>query len=182
MIGIDYLNPDSNGGLFFMAMNDVELSGYIPGAIGRVAELHGTYYYKHWGFNLFFESKVAMELSEFLRRFNEARDGFWVATIEEKIVGSVAIDGLHGDGQGAHLRWFIIAPEHQGHGIGNRLLKEAVEFCRKKEHGRIYLWTFAGLHPARHLYEKFGFKLCEEHEGEHWGKAVKEQRFELVLR
>jgi len=162
-------------------MREVELSGYIPGAIGRIAELHGTYYYKHWGFHLFFESKVAIELSEFLRRFTEARDGVWIARMEEKIVGSIAIDGAEHDSHGAHLRWFIVAPENQGRGIGNKLLKEAVEFCRKKKFGRVYLWTFAGLDPARHLYQKFGFKLCEEHEGEQWGKAVTEQRFELIL-
>jgi GNAT superfamily N-acetyltransferase len=162
-------------------MSAIKLSGYIPGAIGGIAELHGTYYSKHWGFDLFFESKVAIELSEFLRRFDEARDGFWVASIEEKIVGSIAIDGVHGDSKGAHLRWFIVAPEIQGQGIGKMLIKETVEFCRKKEFGRIYLWTFAGLDPARHLYEKFGFRLCEEHEGNQWGRTVTEQRFELIL-
>jgi len=162
-------------------MNDVRLSGYIPGAIGRIAELHGTYYSKHWGFDLFFESKVAMELSEFLRRFNEARDGFWVASVEEKIVGSIAIDGLHRDSQGAHLRWFVVAPENQGQGIGKMLLEEAVEFCRKTRFSKVYLWTFSGLDPARHLYEKFGFRLCEEHEGKQWGRTVTEQKFELIL-
>jgi GNAT superfamily N-acetyltransferase len=181
MIGINYLNPNSNEGLLSMALNDVRFTGYIPGAIGRVAELHGTYYHRHWGFHLFFESKVAMELSEFLRRFNEAHDAFWVATVEDKIVGSIAIDGVDHDSRGAHLRWFIVAPESQGHGVGKLLLEEGVKLCRKKKFDRIYLWTFAGLHPARHLYEKFGFKLCEEREGEQWGKAVTEQRFELIL-
>jgi len=162
-------------------MIDATLSGYIPGAIGRIAELHGTYYHRHWGFDLFFESKVAIELSEFLRRFVETRDGFWVARIEEKIVGSIAVDGIYHNSQGAHLRWFIIAPECQGHGIGSKLLNEAIGFCRKKRYSRIYLWTFTGLDPARHLYEKFGFRLSEEREGEQWGKAVIEQKFELVL-
>jgi GNAT superfamily N-acetyltransferase len=162
-------------------MSNIELSGYIPGAIGWIAEFHGTYYHKHWGFDLFFESKVAIELSEFLRGFNKARDGFWVASIGEKIVGAIAIDGANHDSKGAHLRWFIVAQENQGQGIGKMLLNEAVEFCRKKKFGRVYLWTFLGLDPARHLYEKFGFKLCEEHEGNQWGKTVTEQRFELIL-
>ncbi len=39
-------------------MKGVKLSGYVPGAIGRVAELHGKYYQEHWGFDIFFESKV----------------------------------------------------------------------------------------------------------------------------
>ena len=50
-------------------MPDVEiLGGYIPGSLGRVAELHGMYYQQHWGFGLFFEAKVATELAEFLGR------------------------------------------------------------------------------------------------------------------
>lgn len=162
-------------------MRNVELSGYIPGAIGRIAELHGTYYSKHWGFDLFFESKVAIELSEFLRSFDKTRDGFLVVKVEEEIIGSIAIDGVNHDSKGAHLRWFIVAPENQGHGIGKMLLEEAVEFCRKKKFGRVYLWTFAGLDPARHLYERFGFKLCEERGGNQWGRTVTEQRFELIL-
>ena len=162
-------------------MRDVKLSGYIPGAIGRIAELHGTYYYKHWGFDLFFESKVATELSEFLRHFDEVRDGFWVVRVEEEIIGSIAIDGANHNSKGAHLRWFIVALENQGHGIGKMLLKEAVEFCQKKKFARVYLWTFSGLDPARHLYERFGFKLCEEREGNQWGRTVTEQRFELIL-
>jgi GNAT superfamily N-acetyltransferase len=165
-----------------MAMKDVRLSGYIPGAIGRIAELHATYYYTHWKFGLFFESKVAIELSEFLRRFNEAHDGFWVASIGEKIVGAIAIDGVNHGSKGAHLRWFIVAAENQGRGIGKILIEEAIDFCRKKKFPRVYLWTFAGLDPARHLYEKFGFRLCEELEGNQWGRTVTEQKFELNLR
>ena len=162
-------------------MNNIELSSYVPGAIGRIDQLHGTFYDKHWGFGLFFESMVAFELSVFLRRLDESRDGFWVASIGEKIVGAIAIDGINHDSKGAHIRWFIVAPENQGQGIGKILLKQAVEFCRKKQFGRVYLWTFVGLDPARHLYEKFGFKLCEELEGNQWGRTVTEQRFELFF-
>ncbi len=37
-------------------MQDVEITGYRPGAIGRVVALHGTYYAAHWGFDIRFES------------------------------------------------------------------------------------------------------------------------------
>ena len=163
-------------------MSNLRLSGYVPGAIGRVAELHAIYYHKHWGFSIFFESKVATELSEFLRRFKEERDGFWVASVDGRIVGSIAIDGLNHNSEGAHLRWFIVAPESQGQGFGKILIEEAIEFCRGKGFGRIYLWTFAGLDTARHLYERYGFRLCEQCEGNQWGKTVTEQMFELNLR
>ena len=55
------------------------IKGYRPGAIGRVAQLHGEYYHRHWGFGLFFEAKVATELAAFLSRCDETRDGFWTA-------------------------------------------------------------------------------------------------------
>ncbi len=162
-------------------MDEIKLSGYVPGAIGRVAELHAVYYSKHWGFGLFFESKVATELSEFLNRFNDAHDGFWLATVGGDIVGSIAIDGMTSDREGAHLRWFIVAPDCQGRGVGSILIRKAIEFCRNAHFNRVYLWTFAGLDPARHLYEKHGFSVCEEHQDDQWGVSVTEQMFELIL-
>jgi GNAT superfamily N-acetyltransferase len=162
-------------------MYNIKLTGYIPGAIGRVAELHATYYSKHWGFDLFFETKVATELSELLNRSDESRDGFWVATVNGRIVGSVAIDGKEVQIHGARLRFFIVDSEFQGRGLGSMLLREAIEFCRRSNFRRLYLSTFAGLDPARHLYEKFGFVLAEEQEDNHWGKTVVEQTFELLL-
>jgi hypothetical protein len=58
-------------------MSGIQIAeGYMPGSLGRVAELHGTYYHKHWGFGLFFEAKVATELSEFLIRYDESREVF----------------------------------------------------------------------------------------------------------
>jgi hypothetical protein len=39
----------------------------------------------------------------------------------------------------------------------------------------------ANFGAARHLYEKEGFKLVEEHRGTQWGTAVNEQRFKCCL-
>jgi GNAT superfamily N-acetyltransferase len=155
--------------------------GYIPGSIGRVAELHGAYYHDHWNFGLFFEAKVAADLVEFLRRYKEKRDGFWIASLEDRIEGSIAIDGVHAEDEGAHLRWFIVSDTLRGRGLGNRLINTAIGFCRNKGYKRVYLWSFEGLHAAKHLYEKNGFKLAEQRRGAQWGKEVNEQRFELLL-
>ena len=162
-------------------MSEITIGGYAAGAIGRVAELHATYYGKAWGFGLYFEAKVASELSEFLRRFDPARDGFWTANQSGRVEGSIAIDGARANTEGAHLRWFILSDELRGLGVGNRLMQEAVDFCRQHGYSRVYLWTFQGLDSARHLYEKFGFQLVQEIEGEQWGKRVLEQRYALVL-
>ncbi len=163
-------------------MNQITISGYVPGAIGRVAELHALYYSRNWDFGLFFEARIATELSEFLRGFDPATDGFWVAHADGRIHGSITIDGAKGMTDGAHLRWFILSDEVRGAGVGNRLIQEALNFCRSRAFNRVYLWTFAGLDAARHLYDKNGFKLAEQLEGEQWGKKVLEQRFVLGLK
>ena len=153
--------------------------GYIPGCIGRVSELHALYYSNLVGFGLTFEARVARELAEFCSRYDEQRDGLWLATLAGRIHGSIAIDGLHAKGEGAHLRWFITSNEIRGTGIGTSLLSSAMDFCRVKGYRRIYLWTFSGLDAARHLYEKFGFELVKQQRGSQWGVEVDEQRFEF---
>jgi GNAT superfamily N-acetyltransferase len=163
-------------------MADVKVSkGYVPGSLGRVAEIHGIYYHKHWGFGLFFEAKVANELSEFLKRYNESRDGFWTVSAGGRVEGSITIDGMHAETEGAHLRWFIMSDALRGKGMGNRLMDAAISFCRNRGYEKIYLWTFEGLNTARHLYEKNGFRLIEENRGAQWGTEVNEQRFECSL-
>lgn len=164
-------------------MQDIEVQeGYAPGAIGRIVQLHGTYYHRYWKFGLHFESKVATELSEFLGRYVQARDGFWTARRGERIEGAIAIDGQDAHEHGAQLRWFILSDVLRGKGVGTRLIRTAIEFCRGRSYAGIYLWTFSGLDAARHLYEKAGFRLTVERAGTRWGAEVLEQRFDLKLR
>jgi RimJ/RimL family protein N-acetyltransferase len=143
-------------------MNTIELTGYQPGALGRIVELHGSYYAANWGLGLYFEGKVATELAAFLARFNPAHDGAWFACAGEKVVGGIFIDGSDSAGEGARLRWFILDPTYQGQGVGSRLIAAAMSFCDERGFQRVYLTTFAGLHAARRLYEKHGFRLCAE--------------------
>ncbi|MDH3713618.1 MAG: GNAT family N-acetyltransferase [Gammaproteobacteria bacterium] len=155
--------------------------GYVPGVLGRVVELHGKYYHEYWGFGLFFESRVAADLAEFLERYDAVRDGFWVAAADGSVEGSIAIDGLHAEDEGAHLRWFIVSDILRGTGVGARLLDTAIEYCRQRRYSRIYLHTFEGLAAARHLYEKCGFLLVEQTTGTQWGTEVNEQKFLLEI-
>jgi len=157
------------------------VKGYVPGAIGRITELHGTYYQQHADFGLYFESKVACELSEFLRRYDSARDGIWLALSQGRIEGSIVIDGVESDTEGAHLRWFIVSDSLRGNGVGNKLITIALDFCRMRKYKKIYLWTFEGLNAARHLYGKYGFRVTQQQRGNQWGSEVNEQRFESHL-
>lgn len=151
--------------------------GYVPGCIGQVARLHAAYYAVAAGFGVAFEARVAKDLADFCLAYTPGRDGLWLARSTD-IEGSIAIDGAHADGGGAHLRWFITSDVVRGRGVGRRLLSQALAFADRRGYESVYLWTFAGLDAARHLYEAHGFRLVSEAPGDQWGKVVREQRFE----
>ena len=157
------------------------VSGFVPGSIGRITELHGAYYHEHWSFGLFFESQVATDLVEFMGRFDAERDGIWTASLGGRVEGSVAIDSSRVDTKGAHLRWFIVSDALRGQGIGSRLINAAIDSCRARGYPLVYLWTFEGLDAARHLYEKAGFVISDQRRGTQWGIEVNEQCFEMRL-
>jgi GNAT superfamily N-acetyltransferase len=156
------------------------ISGFRPGALGRLVELHGSYYSKHWGFGISFEVMVAKGLADFLGSFDPARDGFWIARHDEgddRVQGGISIVGSR-EGAPARLRWFILDEAAQGRGTGRLLMREAMVFCERAGYRRVYLTTFAGLDAARKLYEDFGFRLTREGVDRSWGVAVTEQRFD----
>ncbi len=155
--------------------------GYLPGCIGRVAELHAAYYSAASGFGLSFEAKVARELADFCDDFQPGRDGIWLLLRQGSIEGSVFIDGKNAATAGAHLRWFITSDAVRGQGAGRRLMGEAMRFVDACGYRSTHLWTFAGLDAARHLYEANGFSLVAESQGDRWGRVVTEQRFERDL-
>ena len=159
-------------------LNNVTFCGYYPGAIGKVTELHATYYHENWGFDVSFEAQVGKELSEFMTDFRVARDLLTVAKVNGIFAGAVAIDGHQSSEEGARLRWFIVDPSFQGRGLGQELLNRAIDFCAEVEHDAIVLWTFRGLDSARSLYERAGFRLTEGHSVSQWGSIIEEQKYE----
>ncbi len=161
--------------------DSIELTGYRPGALGKVVELHGRYYGAEWGFDLTFEADIATEIAAFLTRFDSTKDGFWIAWLEDAMVGSLTIDH-HGDEDGsAHLRWFILEPETAGRGIGTRLMSAAMTFCRDKGYSRVWLTTFAGLDAARKLYDRHGFIETGTFENTNWDRPITMQTLECKL-
>lgn len=153
------------------------VSGYLPGMIGRISEMHASYYSQHYDFGYFFEAKVAAGLAEFAGRLDNPRNGIWLAVRHGRIVGSVAIDGEDLGNNEAHLRWFILDEECRGSGVGRELLARAIAFCDEQQFDAVQLWTFSGLHAARRLYESCGFTLSKEWQGDQWGRPMLEQQF-----
>lgn len=153
--------------------------GYRPGLVGRVTEMHATFYSQYSGFGQFFESKVAAGMAEFVSRLDKPCNKVWVAMLNERIIGSISIDGEDLGNNQAHLRWFILDDGCRGAGVGRQLLAKAVAFCESTGFDATQLWTFKRLDAARRLYEEAGFELVHEEQGTQWGSCVTEQQFTL---
>ncbi|TSA17981.1 GNAT family N-acetyltransferase [bacterium] len=151
---------------------------FRTGDAGRLIELHGLLYSREYGFDHTFEAYVAKPLAEFMLT-QTPRERIWLVDSDAVLMGSVAIV-KHSETE-AQLRWFLLHPSLRGRGLGNRLVEEAVAFCRESGYERVFLWTVSSLLAAAQVYHKAGFRLTEEYTQEIWGCRVTEQRYDLVL-
>lgn len=87
-------------------------------------------------------------------------DGFIVGERDGEVVGYAVADTIpnHGAPLG-HLKDIAVAPAHRGEGIGRLLLSEALSRLYVDGVGRVKLEVRRSNHPARSLYEEFGFEL-----------------------
>ncbi|QVQ26447.1 bifunctional helix-turn-helix transcriptional regulator/GNAT family N-acetyltransferase [Achromobacter deleyi] len=168
-------NPNVSPASAAAGIEDQIHQGYLPGCIGDVASLHARYYAQASGFGVYFERKVATELSDFAEGLPAAGKNMWLYVDNGRTLASIVIDGDLAARQ-AHLRWFIVDESLRGMGVGRALLARAMAFV-DAQYDETYLWTFKGLDAARHLYEAAGFTLTHASEGRQWGSVVVEQRF-----
>lgn len=149
---------------------------FKAGDAGYVAYLHGRLYKEIYGFGTLFEYYVLKGLAEFIR--NPDGGMLWVAEVEGKIIGSIAITKFNDTT--AQLRWFILDEAYQGEGLGHHLMKVALEFCKAQNYQHVFLWTVNILQAARHLYKKFEFTLTEEKPNMEWTETeLVEERWDL---
>ena len=157
-------------------------SGYTPTLIARTLEMVHSHMHRHFGFGPAFETRVAADLAEFMTRIDNAANQTWHVRLDNRIVGSISIDGQDlddtdlGDAR-AHLRWFVVDEGIRGGGIGKALLSQALRFCDQQEFHETHLWTVKGLDAARKLYQQHGFYLAEEYYGDQWGTNILEQQY-----
>lgn len=156
------------------------IRGYVPGGLAQSCALQTSYYARHHNFGATFEAGRMHDIGTFLGRYNPSQDGVWLLVDRGAVQGSIVIDGA-GSANDAQLRWFIVSEDVRGRGWGDRLMSEAMRFCRTR-FARVHLHTFAGLDAARRLYERHEFVLTDEQPTTAWGPAVLEQRFERIFK
>ncbi len=153
------------------------VEGYQTGMIGDVSALHARTHGPIVGNGPAFESVVSQAMAEFMPRISNPLNNSWSVLEDQRVIASITIDGEDLGNNIAHLRWFILEPHLRGSGLGRQLLDKALRHCDDKGFDEVHLWTLKGLDPARRLYERNGFELAQEYEGDQWGKAVMEQKF-----
>jgi len=150
-----------------------------PGDIAAIVRLHGAVYAQEYGWDSTFEAYVAEGLARLALSDHPEKDRLWVAEAKEEIVGSIGVVGH--SAREAQLRWFLVHPSRRGQGLGQRLLNEALQFCRECRFGSIFLWTTSNLEAAAHLYQAAGFCKTEEKTHRTWGKTVTEERYDMPV-
>lgn len=150
----------------------------LPGDVENIIGLHARLYAREYGFNQAFASYVAEHLQTLAARQTQ-RDRIWLTELEGRLVGCIAIVG--NSAAEAQLRWFLVDPAARGQGLGKRLLREAIFFCRERGYESIVLWTVSALTAAAHLYLSEGFQKVEEQPSANWGTVVIEEKYVLDL-
>jgi GNAT superfamily N-acetyltransferase len=142
--------------------------------------MHGELYVRNGPYNAVFERYVAAGLAPFLKNFDVRSDCMWIAEEDGERVGAVAVQNTENRPGWAQLRWYFVLPRGRGEGLGNRLLKSALDFAKFAGYEGIFLWTMDDLPTARYLYEKAGFQLVEEQPAP-WHSKLVQQKFEQKI-
>ena len=155
------------------------LRSHKPGDIGYITYRHGVIYANEYQLDETFEAYVAKYMAKFVENFDSAKEYLWIAENGTEIIGSIAIVKV--DEKSARLRWLLVEPNERNKGIGNKLMQEALSFCKNRGYQKVILGTFSDLIIARRLYEKYGFRLVESENHSIWGQVLTEEQWELKL-
>lgn len=112
--------------------------------------------------------------------FDADIENIWIAESAGRFAGCVGL--VKHPGKTVQLRWFLVDAAFRHQGVGTRLLKHLIDYCKDNQFERIFLWTVSTMAEARPLYEKFGFRLTEvKDETLLWGQRLREERWDAEL-
>jgi N-acetylglutamate synthase-like GNAT family acetyltransferase len=162
-------------------INDITIRNNLqPGDLSYIIYLHGKLYKQEYDYGTQFEVYVAEGLGDFFKNYDLKKDRIWICEHEKKIIGSLLL--IHHKNNSAQLRYFLIAPQYRGLGLGKKLMQLFMDFFYECNYQSCYLWTTEELISAASLYKRFGFILSEEKISDAFGKKVKEQRYDFKIK
>ena len=85
------------------------------------------------------------------------RSGYFVARLNDNIIGGGGIAAFNGSTDICELRKLFILPEGRGKGIGKAISEYCLNYARHKGYQQCYLDTLSNMKAAIALYKKIGF-------------------------
>jgi GNAT superfamily N-acetyltransferase len=157
----------------------ITIRTYEAKDIYYIINRHRELYDGEYGFGSEFSDYVEKYVLKFDEHHDKDKENIWIAEAEGKPMGMIAI--VRADDTTAQLRWFLIEPHMRGMGLGFKLMKTAIDFCKEKNYKHVFLWTVSILEAARSLYKRFGFELIESKVNDTWGDHLMEERWDLEM-
>jgi ribosomal protein S18 acetylase RimI-like enzyme len=141
------------------------------GDVAAIVALHARIYPGEHGVDDSFVDDIATTLDQVIARgWPGAGEGLWMVERDGAVLGCLALTD-EGGGEG-RVRFFLLAPELRGRGLGRRLLGELLETAHEAGYERLTLATFSDLRAAAHLYREAGFEVVREDPGPRWGREA----------
>ncbi len=131
------------------------------------------------------EDKGVAPIAEFVASATAGRDLVLVAAGSEGLVGLALVS--HSRRPRSHHRarlWGMwVAPEARRQGVGDGLVRGAVNWCRKRGIEMVDLWVVTDHFQAIRVYERAGFRICgTTRDGMRWhGRPQDEHQMTLHL-
>ncbi|MAS06864.1 MAG: MarR family transcriptional regulator [Ahrensia sp.] len=150
-----------------------------PGDLGWVVHRQGFLYGKEYGWDWTFEGLLGAIVGKYVETYDPSCERCWIAEMDGEIAGSVFV--VREDAETAKLRMLYVEPCARGHGLGRRLVDEAIRFARARGYKKMVLWTNDILTAARRIYEQSGFTLISEEPHRSYGKDLVGQYWEKAL-
>ncbi len=110
------------------------------------------------------ESGRILDLSgrhEFYQDIENYFSAFWCMFDNDRIVGTVAVKEL--DKKRCELKSLYLLESYHGKGLGQCLLRKAVDFAKESGYEKIYLDSLSTSKKALALYYKAGFVQTEQY-------------------
>lgn len=144
--------------------DEVHIRQFEPRDLKAVEELFasGMLYYAAFYPDLYsiWEGYVKESINDDIARINEVYiapgGNFFVATIDGKVVGMVAIEKKP-DGEG-ELRRMSVNAEYRRHGLGRKLVTHLETWAKMSGYKRVWLSTGANMTNASKFYPSIGYE------------------------
>lgn len=135
-------------------MSDLVVRGFVGDDGAQVIDLILSIQRQEFGLSI--TAADQPDLAAIPDFYQTGAGGFWVATLDDVIVGSIALKDI-GDSAVA-LRKMFVAPKGRGQaGAAGALLEAALSHARAHAITEIYLGTTDRFRAAHRFYEKNGF-------------------------